>query len=97
MYKGRYSEKARKQMLSIFKDNDELDELHDRIINFYEDFDDLPETEQRVIYEKLFMILPDNIVGNMYSWGISDTEVRDSISEYLGNNKEKFSKLTGLV
>lgn len=97
MYKGSYSEKTRKQMITILKENDKFDNLHDSIINFFEDFCDLPENEQEIIYEKLLMALPDNVLGDMYSWGMSDTCVRDNVYTFIEDNKEEFSILTGLV
>lgn len=93
MYKGSYSENSRKQMIAIFKENDNFDSLHDVIINFFESLSDMPESEQEVIYEKLLMVLPDNILGDIYSWGISDTCVRDNIYEFIEDNKEEVSTL----
>jgi Fe-S-cluster formation regulator IscX/YfhJ len=97
MYKGSYSENTRKQMIAILKENDNFSNLHDCIINFFEDFDDLPENEQETIYEQLLMALPDNVLGDMYSWGMSDTCVRDNVYSFIEDNKEEFSTLTGLV
>lgn len=97
MYKGGYPENSRKKMIAILKENDNFDGLHDSIVNFFEDFADLPENEQEIIYEQLLMVLPDNMLGDMYSWGISDTVVRDNLYEFLEDNKEEFSTLTGLV
>lgn len=97
MYKGSYSEKARKQMIAILKENDKFDNLHDSIINFFEDFGEIPENEQEIVYEQLLMVLPDNILGDMYSWGMSDTCVRDNVYTFIEDNKEEFSTLTGLI
>jgi hypothetical protein len=36
---------------------------------------------------KVFMMLPQQIIGNGIQWGFSDTEVRDSIYVFLENNK----------
>jgi hypothetical protein len=33
----------------------------------------------------------------MYSWGMSDTCVRDNVYSFIEDNKEEFSTLTGLV
>ena len=97
MYKGSYSEKTRKQMITILKENDKFNSLHDSIINSFEGFGDLPENEQEIIYEKLLMVLPDNVLGDMYSWGMSDTCVRENVYTFIEDNKEDFSILTGLV
>lgn len=96
MYKGSYSEQARKQMIAILKEDNNFDRLHDIIIDFFESIYDLPESEQHIIYEKLLMAVPDNILGDMYSWGLSDTCVRENIYTFIDDNKEEFSNLTGL-
>lgn len=97
MYKGSYSENSRKQMIAIFKENDSFDSLHDVIVNFFESISDMPENQQEVVYEKLLMVLPDNILGDIYSWGISDTGVRDNIYEFIEDNKDELSTLLDIV
>lgn len=97
MYKGSYSENSRKQMIAIFKENDNFDSLHDVIVNFFESIFDMPEEQQDVVYQKLLMVLPDNIMGDIYSWGLSDTSVRDNIYEFIEDNKDELSTLLDIV
>jgi len=99
MYKGSYSENSRKQMIAIFKENDSFDSLHDVIVNVnaFNSFSDLPEDQQEVVYAKLLMVLPDNIMGDIYSWGLSDTVVRDNIYEFIEDNQEELSTLLDIV
>jgi hypothetical protein len=97
MYEGSYSETTRKQMISILKENNNFDSLHDVIVNFFESLSDMPEDQQEVVYEKLLMNLPDTVLGDMYSWGFSDTVVRDNLYEFIEDNKEEVSTLIGLV
>lgn len=97
MYTGSYSEKSRKQMIAIFKENDNFDSLCDVISNFFESLSDMPEDQQEVICEKLLMVLPDNVMGDIYSWGISDTGVRDNIYEFIEDNKEEVSTLLDIA
>jgi hypothetical protein len=97
MYNGGYSVKAREKMISIIKENDDLDSLHDVIGGFFDSFYDKSEEEQENICNQILINIPDHIMGSIYSWGISDTEVRDSIYTFIEENEPKVRKLTGLI
>lgn len=96
MYNGEYSIKAREQMISIIKENEDLDSLHDVVGTAFESFYDKSEDEQEKICNQILMSIPDHIMGNIYSWGISDTEVRDSIYTFIDENEDEVKNLTGL-
>lgn len=97
MYIGSYSETTRKKMISMLKENNNFDSLYDVIVNFFESISDLSEDQQEVVYEKLLMNLPDTVLGDMYSFGLSDTVVQDNLYEFIENKKEEVSTLIGLV
>ncbi len=96
MYKGNYSQETRLKMISILGDQDDFDYLHDILIEIYDNFHNLKDENKIKIYIDLLLSAPDNILGDIYSFGFSDTVVRDNIYEFVSNNKEYFSKITGL-
>ncbi|WEH90848.1 hypothetical protein PX669_19420 (plasmid) [Acinetobacter soli] len=49
------------------------------------DFGETEPTQEQL--KTLFMSFDDYIIGNIISWGITDTEVRQSIYEYIEETK----------
>lgn len=43
--------------------------------------------------ELLFNKIDMSVIGNIVSWGVSDTPTRDSIHEFIDDNRELFLKL----
>lgn len=58
-------------------DSSELDSIHDAIISIC----DLEPSKKAIEY--LIYQLPTDIFGKMISWGARDTEIRESIWEYV--------------
>lgn len=65
-------------------DNDsEFDNLHDALISAK-----IVEEPTPTHVKALFMMLPDTIIGQGIAWGFNDTEVRESIHRFVGENRE---------
>ena len=44
----------------------------------------------------VFMMLPDGIIGGVIQWGLSDTEVRDQVSEFVNDHIADVRQALGL-
>lgn len=93
MYKGEYSIETRLKMISILGDENDFDYIQDCIINFFPDFYNLDEAKKNIIYTELLCLVPDSTLGSAYSYGLSDTVVRDNIYEYIEDNREQLKKV----
>ena len=67
---------------SIEFSEDDIDSLHDVIINSLDDKDDITREEILEYWKKL----PDDIKLDALKWGISDSVVGDTIYEWLQEN-----------
>lgn len=93
MYKGEYSKETRLKMILILGEENSFDSIHDCIINFFPNFYSIDEVKQNIIYTELLLLVPDSILGSAYSYGLSDTVVRDNIYEYIEDNREQLKKI----
>ena len=62
--------------------------IHD-ILYEYNDTDNITEEQCCT----MFFVLPDDILYDSQKYGISDTEVRDNIYTYIGENLDLLNKL----
>lgn len=70
----------------------EFDNFYDRLSN---DFNVNSPTKDQV--KSLFMLMPSDIVGLGISWGFSDSELRDRLSDYVESNKDMLKKELGEI
>ncbi|OJW42442.1 MAG: hypothetical protein BGO50_01535 [Rhodanobacter sp. 67-28] len=63
-------------------DDTELYSLCDVLTSQIPELVDPTHEQQRVV----FMMLPDGIIGGVIQWGLSDTEVRDQIHEFVSDH-----------
>jgi hypothetical protein len=75
-----------KESLWDFYGCDSFSRLHDCLIEFYDDV-----TEDHVY--KLFLMLPDFIIGLGISWSFNDTEVGDAVYSFIETNTEMVDTL----
>ena len=67
---------------SIEFSNDDIDSIHDVIINALDDKDDLNRDEILEYWKKF----PEDIKLDALKWGINDTPTRDNMYEWLQEN-----------
>ena len=77
---------VRKELLErIWKrlDEEEFNHLHDVIVEFVDTDEYYLSTERvRIVFD----MFPEYIIADILRWGLSDTEVRDKIYDFLKRN-----------
>ncbi|MFX7792618.1 hypothetical protein ABTK00_19460, partial [Acinetobacter baumannii] len=68
-----------------------LDTLKYSLINHFEFFENVDPTIDQL--KTLFMYFDDYLIGQIISWGYSDTEVSTYIDEYIDENRDELETM----
>lgn len=96
IYNGVKSKEIRLKMIELLKDDDSLDPIHDVLAEIFNNFNDIDDNSKNEIYIKLLIMAPDNIMGEAYIYGFSDTGVRDDLYTFVLQNSEEISKILNI-